>query len=76
MDKSTKHTILSLNILGIFCALLSLSFLFVFFYIGDKGDSTYYLGSFFTSLIVTILSFGFAKIISLLTQIRDKVQED
>ena len=76
MDRSTQHTIMSLNILGLLCAILSIIFLFVFFYIGDEGDTTYYLGSFFTSLIVTILSFGFARIIGILSQIRDKIKDD
>jgi len=71
MDKGTQRTITGLNLLGLLCAISASIFLFVFFFVGEEVDSDYYLGSFFTSLIATILSFGFSHIIKLLSDMRE-----
>jgi len=73
MANSTTRTILGLNILGTVCGLSAAAFLYVFFFIGESVDSNYYLGSFFTSLIAAILSFGFSHMIRLLADLRDKI---
>ena len=76
MENATNRTILGLNILGSVCGLSAGAFLYVFFFVGESVDSNYYLGSFFTSLIATILSFGFSNIIRLLAELRDNVHRE
>jgi len=41
----------------------------VFFNIEDAHDAAYFLGSAFTFLIISILSFGFSKIIELIDRL-------
>jgi len=38
-----------------------------------NAKGSYYLGTFFTSLVVIILSFGFAKIIELLYEVQERL---
>lgn len=58
-----------LNIIGCLVALVAIIFFVVFFNIEDVHDAAYFLGGAFTFLIVSILTFGFAKIIELIDQI-------
>ena len=73
MKATMKHTIVTLNILGVITGIPAVLSLVAFFYIGNELDGGYYLGTFFTSLVVIILSFGFAKVIELLYEIRSRL---
>ena len=75
MNTNMKRTIIILNALGILAGIFSVLFLVAFFYIGNELEGGYYLGSFFTSLVVIILSFGFAKIIELLYEIQERLDK-
>ena len=67
------HTIVILNVLGIVTGILAVLSLAAFFYIGNELEGGYYLGTFFTSSVVIILSFGFAKIIELLYEVQERL---
>ena len=71
MKATMKHTIIILNVLGIVTGILAALSLAAFFYIGNELEGGYYLGTFFTSLVIIILSFGFAKIIELLYEVQE-----
>ena len=58
-----------LNILGCFAILVAIIFFVVFFNIKEMMDAAYFIGGAFTFLIISILSFGFSKIIELLDKI-------
>ena len=58
-----------LNILGCLAMLIAIIFFIVFFRIEDVHDATYFIGGAFTFLIISILSFGFSKVIELLDKI-------
>ena len=68
-----KHTIIILNVLGIVAGILAVLSIAAFFYIGNELEGSYYLGTFFTSLVVIILSFRFAKIIELLYEVQERL---
>jgi heme/copper-type cytochrome/quinol oxidase subunit 4 len=73
MKSTMKHTIVILNALGVVAVILAVLSLVTFFYIGNELEGGYYLGTYFTSLVVIILSFGFAKIIELLYEVRERL---
>lgn len=58
-----------LNILGCLAILVAIIFFVVFFNIKEMMDAAYFIGGAFTFLIISILSFGFSKIIELLDKI-------
>jgi len=58
-----------LNISGCFAILVAIIFFVVFFNIKEMMDAAYFIGGAFTFLIISILSFGFSKIIELLDKI-------
>lgn len=58
-----------LNILGGLAILVAIIFFVVFFNIKEMMDAAYFIGGAFTFLIISILSFGFSKIIELLDKI-------
>lgn len=76
MNKTTKRTIFGFNSLGIISALFVVGHLVIFLYLGEETENSYIIGSFFTSLILTILSFGFAKIIEMLCEIHGELTRD
>jgi len=73
MKATMKHTIVILNVLGMVAGILAVLSLAAFFYIGNELEGSYYLGAFFTSLVLIILSFGFAKIIELLYKVQERL---
>ncbi len=73
MKAAMKHTIFTLNAFGMVAGILAVLSLTAFFYIGNELEGVYYLGTFFTSLVVIILSFGFAKIIELLYEVQERL---
>jgi hypothetical protein len=66
MNDSTPAISRHLNILGCLSILAAASFIAVFFNIEDMHGSVYFIGGSFTFLIISVLSFGFSKIIELL----------
>jgi hypothetical protein len=55
-----------LNVLGCMAILVSIIFFIIFFNIEDVHNAVYFIGGAYTFLIISILSFGFSKIIELL----------
>lgn len=72
MKATMKHTIVILNVIGVVAFLPAVISPFIFFYVGNDIEVGYYFGTFFTSLIVINLSFGLAKIIELLYEMKEK----
>ena len=74
MSIETKNTVVVLNVLGTLAGILSTLFLIALIYLdSDLGDN-YYLVSLLISIIVTILTLGFAKIIELLNVIQERLE--
>ena len=76
MSTEMKRTIVVMNASGILAGVLSILFLIALFYLDDGLEDIYYLGSFFTSLVITILSFGFARVIDLLNVIHERLENN
>lgn len=55
-----------LNILGLLAALVAVVFLVVYFNVEEEIEGTYFLAAALTFFVISILSFGFAKIIELI----------
>ena len=68
MNNNTPVLCRRLNLLGCLVALMAVVFLGVYFNTEAGPDSAYFLGGSYTCFIISVLSFGFSKIIELLMQ--------
>lgn len=74
MSVEIKHTIVALNVLGILAGIMSITFLMALLFIDGALGDDYYIGSLLISIIVTIFSLGFSKIIDLLNVIQERLE--
>ena len=70
LQKLTKRSITNLNILGGICSLLSAYCLVLLIQIGDPV-SNYYLGTFYTSMILTVFAFATSLILQAILNLQE-----
>ncbi len=75
MKASVPEIVKSLQLMGFLAVLLSGVFLTGTFVLESDIYRAFCLGAFFTCVIGIIMLFGFSKVIVLLGEIRDKVEE-
>lgn len=66
MNRKTPALCNHLNILGLLASLVAIVFLVVYFNIEVEIEGMYFLAAALTFFIISILSFGFAKLIELI----------
>lgn len=74
MEKISRNN-RGLKLLGWVAGVLSLLFFIAFYYAGDEVGNYYYLGAFFTSLIITVLCLCFSQVYDVLGQIYNELKQ-
>ena len=71
VEMNSKTPVLSkhLNVLGLLATLIAVVFLVVYFNIEEEIDGTYFLAGALTFFIISILSFGFSKLVEMIDRI-------